>query len=380
MIFHDLRFLPSIVFYVQKIIKEYQRVSILLNPQNHIFLLNRSSQSSDKVKSVIQLLGVCIKILKTHFILLGFSISSLIACSHQVRMPSSLSTDYHLSKEAGYLETQKLINENLSSKGKNKSTEETNALLIKKQDDLLIAAIDIETREKVLSSIHRIKDTQSTMVAINEENLSSNELVILVHGLYFENFGTEFLRPLIYLNQNKVNSYFFKWSNHKKMEDNASDFTKHILSLSQKYPEKKINIFSYCAGGIVTLFSMNQLLKTPEVYNRIQFHTVATPLHGYGAPKMAQVGIPIWGHSTITIGRGALQFLNKKTFESCQQWVNSNCELDKHACESKGVLPQMGPVHLDDKINICLNSKMIIFNNENHLSILNKVFFEIFKD
>ena len=295
-------------------------------------------------------------------------------------MPSSLMNDYHLSKEAGYQEAQEMINAHLSAGDKKKNIEEINNQIIDKQNKLSMNAIDVQTREKVLSSIHRIKDSSLSMVPINEENLSSNEMVILVHGLYFETFDTEFLRPLIYLNQNKMNSYFFKWSNHKKMDDNATEFTNHILTLSKKYPEKKITIFSYCAGGIVTLFSMNQLYKTPDIYNRIHIHTVATPLHGYGAPKMAQIGIPIWGHSTITIGRGAHQFLSKKTFENCQQWVNSNCHLDKHACEYKGVLPQMGPVHLDDKINICQNTKMIIYNNENHPSILNKAFFEIYKD
>lgn len=51
---------------------------------------------------------------------------------------------------------------------------------------------------------------------------------------------------------------------------------------------------------MIALMAMDNL-RQEEIYERIHFHTAATPLFGYKAPKVAAIGIPFVGKGNINL-------------------------------------------------------------------------------
>jgi hypothetical protein len=227
-------------------------------------------------------------------------------------------------------------------------------------------------RNKVENLIKAIKDSKQDIIAINENE--EGDPILLVQGLDFREFPSEWIIPMHSLMGKKRSSYFFKYSKYDSIETNRNKLLQVIQQLKSKHPGKELTVVGYSAGGVIALDALDKMTASKQDEN-INFITVAAPVFGYNAPKLAFLGAPFVGMTSIEVGRGIYNKLKIKRFEKCLQWITTSCERDPHACSREGNNPQTGK----DKTSVC-NSKPILINDEGHASVLNRAISEIFKE
>lgn len=232
------------------------------------------------------------------------------------------------------------------------------------------------SQQKDLTEVmNKLQKSEKTFIELIK---GEGEPVLLVNGLrHMEDpIPAEWMKPLHKLIQLKQMSYFYKWDKHKSLEENSSELKVIIVNILNNHPEKNLKIVGYSAGGVITLLTMDSLVNDP-IAKRIYFHTIASPLYGYGAPAIANIASRFAGKSSIQIGMGSDKKLIHKKLNNCTHWVTTNCELDKHSCTKKGINPQLGLVNLNTAPLPCGEENIKRIQNESHASVLNAVFDEI---
>lgn len=167
---------------------------------------------------------------------------------------------------------------------------------------------------------------------------------------------------------NEHHSYLHKWSNRTGLEKNRELFLASITLLLNKYPDQKITIFGYSAGGAISLMALDSLSDSLAM-KRIFLHTVASPFFGFEAPTQAYVASPFVGRGRIEIGIGAYSFMKTKSFPNCHHWVTTNCSLDKNSCPGEKINPQTGPLNGTVEMP-CGNSEVTKIDDETHTSVI----------
>lgn len=192
--------------------------------------------------------------------------------------------------------------------------------------------------------------------------------LLIVHGVDFADYPGEWIAPFNELIQQKTHSYLHKWSTRKGLIENRDLLLKSIRTLLKKFPQERLTIFGYSAGGAISLLALDALLGTPAM-DRVYLHTVASPFFGFEAPKRAYVAAPIVGKGRIELGIGAYSFMKNKNFSNCHHWVTTNCALDKNSCDQRTINPQTGA--LDGSQDMpCGNSEMTKIDDETHTSVI----------
>lgn len=222
--------------------------------------------------------------------------------------------------------------------------------------------------------IEKIKNSKEPLVQIVD---NEGDPVLFVNGIDFREFPHEWIQPFQKLLTKKQLSYFFKWDKFNSIEKNRDDLVKTIKELHEKYPDKKLTVVGYSAGGVITLLAIDTLTDE-NISNNVIAHTVASPLFGYRAPLLAMIGAPFVGKSSIQIGRGNSDKLTHKKLNNCHHWTTTNCEMDQHTCENDKLNPQLGMNSTGSDLP-CGNDNITKLNDESHASVLNRVFDEIVK-
>ncbi len=261
------------------------------------------------------------------------------------------------------------LSKELSRSEKSKKAE----VLKKSQFDSFVNELSIEERKSLNDVFFKIKNSQSTLTQMIQ---GSGNPVLLIHGLDFENFPFEYLRPIHSLIGRQRNSFAFRWNKRDSIDKNSDQLIESLKKIMDLFPDHEVTVFAYSAGGGVALLALDKI-KEDSFYSKISLHTIASPIYGYGAPDGAFIAIPFVGSSTIAIGKGINKKLIHSKLNQCHHWINTNCELDHHTCEYKGINPQLGPVASDVKNLPCGSENTTLFNDENHASILNRVFFQV---
>ena len=256
---------------------------------------------------------------------------------------------------------------NISSSKLKELQKENNALEVAESKKFL-AELSDEKRNHINKLVKLIKESKSSLIPLVE---TEGAPVLLVQGLDFQEFPFEWIKPFAHVTDKKQLSYFFKWSKFDSLEKNSDELKKVIQSLLEKHKKERLLIVGYSAGGVLTTHAMSKLRDDPAA-DRIDFHTISSPLYGYNAPIFALFGIPFAGKTAIEIGMGPFEKLKKKKFSNCYHWINLNCEKDMHACDMYKMKPFTGAVGTNRDMP-CGNENVTEFDNEGHGSILNVV-------
>ncbi len=307
----------------------------------------------------------------------------LASCSHteSMREVSSINqeqnSNYSLERDTQYAIDLANFNEVLLSKELNKkSKKKVLETMRANQFNSFLSTLSTTEYTALNNTLNKIKDSKEPLTQMVSGEGSP---VLLIHGLYYEDFASEFLRPIHSLIGKKRNSYFYKWDKRFSIEKHRDQFIEAIKTILNKHPDQKLTIIAYCAGGIIATLALYKIYDE-EISKRIYLHTMASPFFGYNAPNMAFMGVPFVGSTTIAIGKGAYKKFIHPKLKECHNWINTNCELDQHACDYKGMNPELGPSFQEIKNPPCGIENTTTFNDENHGSIINRVFFEIMRD
>lgn len=150
------------------------------------------------------------------------------------------------------------------------------------------------------------------------------------------------------------------------MAQNASNLEYTIEKIRKKFPERKIEIIGYSAGGAVAMkYLSNTLAKNRPGIN---VTTVASPIFGYGAPKFIR-------HFSKAINIEFAIGLNHKfsnLVNQCTHYTTLICNNDIHACERAGVHPQLGAIESMGEAMPCGKENLYIFPEDTHYSILTR--------
>lgn len=247
-----------------------------------------------------------------------------------------------------------------------------------------IDALNVETAHAYLNRLNfndrhileklikTIKDSYANLIPINEND--EGDPILFVQGLDFREFPSEWIIPLHSMIGKKRSSYFFKYSKYDSIETNRNKLLTEIENIKSKHKGKELTVVGYSAGGVIALDALDTMTENKSVDN-LKLVTVASPIFGYNAPKLAFLGAPFVGMTSIEIGRGIYEKLKTKKFEKCAQWITTSCERDPHACTRDGNNPQLGK----EQTFVC-KSKPVLINDEGHASVLNRAISEITKD
>ncbi len=229
-----------------------------------------------------------------------------------------------------------------------------------------------DSMDQLLVKIHTSKDSLISLVE------ADGDPILLVNGIGNHEFPIEWIKPFHKLLDRKLLSYYFKWDKSLSLDTHSDELLTITRSLLEKHRGKKLTIIAYSAGGVITTLAMDQLADDP-IAQQIHFHTVAAPLFGYGAPAWTKVASLFFGKSNIEIGIGNYQKLTHKNLNQCTHWVTTNCEMDKHSCDSQEINPQLGPTKNQSSELPCGPAFTKRFHDEGHSSVLNRAFSEIIK-
>lgn len=215
--------------------------------------------------------------------------------------------------------------------------------------------------EALLDKVHELPLGMTKILKGNDDP------IVLVHGLEPTHLQVEWIRPITKLIEQEKNVYFYKWDKFKTLKENQMLLVNEIKIILRNAP--RMTLVGHSVGGVIALFA-HDLLQETHMASRVELHTIASPIFGYDAPALAVLGIPFVGSTTIEIGMGAFKNLKHHKMNSCTHWVNTNCEMDKHACvNKKNFTAQLKVVDMP-----CGNENIRYFSEETHNSILNKVF------
>ena len=283
-------------------------------------------------------------------------------------------TSYTIENDSNYQSEVLEQNEIYLSKSLNKKEKRVAIeLLKKKQFNSFINSLAPNDQYIIQTLFQEMADSHSYLLKIID---GTGSPIVLINGLDIENFPFEYIRPIKRLIDDNRKTFAFRWSKKESIENNSQNLIDAFKTLKKEFPNQKITVFAYSAGGAVAIVALDKILEN-DIFKDITFHTIASPLYGYGAPIGALFAVPFVGSSTIAIGRGIYKKINHSHFKQCFQWINTNCELDQHACDYDGINPQLGLGINSPNISLCGTENTTLFRDENHASILNKAFFEV---
>ncbi len=199
--------------------------------------------------------------------------------------------------------------------------------------------------------------------------------LLIIHGIDFAPYPEEWVGPFKSLITSGKHAYLHKWTYRKGLEENRDLFIESIQKLHAKFPDEKITIFGYSAGGAISLLALDKLSQTP-LMEQIYLHTIASPFFGFEAPSHAYIGAPFAGKGRIEIGIGAITFMKNKSFNNCHHWVTTNCSLDKNSCPQKKINPQTGLLSGLSEMP-CGNDEVSSIDDETHTSVIQRVLDQI---
>lgn len=216
------------------------------------------------------------------------------------------------------------------------------------------------SEEKAIAVLKQVHEAPMGMTRILE---GQGIPLVLVHGIDPSPAQPEWIKPIAKLIDLEKNVYFYKWDKFKTLKENQKLLADAIKEIQEEAPQ--LTLVGYSAGGVISIFAHDELQD-----DRIELHTVASPIFGYDAPSTAVFGIPFVGSTTIEIGMGAYKKLKHTRLNSCHHWINTTCELDKHACVNKKLFSAQSRIFAMP----CGSENTKSFAEETHESILNKVF------
>jgi len=236
-----------------------------------------------------------------------------------------------------------------------------------------------ELQRQILGSMELIESSPRGLVPLSSGAGSKGLVFLFVDGLSWG--GYPWYKPLALIQRYQSRAYLFKRNESDSLRAASQDLADQVGRLHSQYPDRKIIIIGYCTGGVITAYTVANLL-TPSLKESVYFHTVASPLAGYGAPAIANIAKPFVGKMTIDIGRGVLKDLPPGT-QRCHQWITANCGLDIHACKSRGEYPQMiGEENRNNILNertLCGPENTTLFDDETHATIFSRVIEYVFQ-
>ncbi|MCY3885296.1 MAG: hypothetical protein OXG24_10345 [Gammaproteobacteria bacterium] len=122
-----------------------------------------------------------------------------------------------------------------------------------------------------------------------EQTLSpQNDVLIAIHG--FGAHGYEWVYPLLTLDNEKLDTYFFRWAWGRPTERAEKLFLNEFKEMHSSRGEslKKVHVVAHSCGGTVI---MSVLESLPKDMN-FEVHVVASPLGGLGIFTVCDVDLP----------------------------------------------------------------------------------------
>ncbi len=234
------------------------------------------------------------------------------------------------------------------------------------QDALkFLGTLPKEKKNRVLQLLKAYRKSKAGFVEIP----GTGTPIILVHGMGdMDQFPFHWAKPLTRALDTKRPVLLFRWSQFGIMRNTEKLLENKVHKLVKD--GKDVEIIGYSAGGDISLLALEGMAKSGDSAH-VQLHTIASPMYGYGATLASYVASPFVGPTTIQIGRGIRADIQHHF--DCTHWINTNCDLDIHACKRTDVSqsPEFGP-------DMPCGTKKF-FKDETHRSILDRATAEIFK-
>ncbi len=231
---------------------------------------------------------------------------------------------------------------------------------------LILFSVKLGLAQSLEEKIRLMETTRKTLTLVQK---GEGMPLLLLNGLDdSDHFSALWSQPLSRLIETGRPLYLFKWSTRDPLNLSRDRLITAIKSLLKD--EQTLHILGYSVGGAIALLAQEKL--SLALNSRLQLYTVASPIYGYEAPKIADLAAPFVGAARIEIGQGIRNRLTHK-YRNCIQWITTNCRLDKHACKQGKTYPEMGIENNQDP----LCSERRYFDNETHVSILDRAVREI---
>jgi len=228
-----------------------------------------------------------------------------------------------------------------------------------------LQSLTVFERAKLDKILARVSSSKNDLIPIVTTQ-DSEHVFLCVRGLgditypWYETF-------LMAINSRDT-VYFFRWYKRSTVDQNVESLEKSLNELRLRYPEKKIKVVGYSAGGVLGSIALSKT-RNPFLTKKIELHTIASPLQGYSFGKHSMLGSVFAGNTTVNLGIGLQNEIKPHNLGNCHQWITTNCALDIHACDRKGKWPQL--------LQICSKANIHFFGNDSHTSILPKVMSKI---
>lgn len=246
-----------------------------------------------------------------------------------------------------------------------------------------LSTLNANERRIVLDAIHDVRSSTEDLIPLMNSEVGEprkDEDVFLIIQGYDLNDLFVFYEPFHVLWQQQRLTYFYRWSVHKSMNENANLLNMSLMSLAAQYSGHKIVVIAYSSGGVVALAAMDRLRSSRNrIADTVYIHTIASPVFGFNAPPfVTYFGAPFVGIASAEMGIGVYDRLVNRPFSGCENWITTSCDLDVIACRAKGhvMYPQTGKITAKQELP-CGNWNAHYFDNESHTTILARVVREV---
>jgi hypothetical protein len=204
------------------------------------------------------------------------------------------------------------------------------------------ATLTAEQRTEIDELMRSLRISRDALNEVSASPVSAGTPVfLLVHGLGLGGESDAWQRPIREIRKRGLQAYFFKWSKWRSLTRSADRLVAAIEEIRELHPGRKIVVVAHCSGGVIGLMALSRIQPWAE-RSEVFLHTTASPVFGYQAPLIAYAGAPFVGKATIELGRGSRDRIGGAKLQGCMNWINTRCDLDKHACLREGVSPQAG--------------------------------------
>lgn len=199
---------------------------------------------------------------------------------------------------------------------------------------------------------------------------------VFIHGMSPGKTPEAWVKPLDWALQQNRPVYFFKWDNDRSIPA-ISDTFAEALKMVMADHSQNITLIGHSVGGVIAYLAFEQL--PPELQQRVDLHTVASPFNGYGAPGFFAFLTTLgWGRAAGDTAGGMLpHHEGPLPALACHRWVTTNCRLDKHACSKFNQFPQTGDADGTTPMP-CPLGEVTYLDHDTHSSAVFTVFQELF--
>jgi hypothetical protein len=202
-------------------------------------------------------------------------------------------------------------------------------------------------QERVSGSLDKLRKQKNRVVELSQPK-GRAPVFLLLQGVFLGE-AYEWYRPLAKLLPSGAGVYFITLDGKRSADYKSRLVEEVIVELLRSYPDRRLEVIGFSAGGLPGLLAWQRLLRREDVnLSTAWLHTVASPIMGYPRiPKLATYLVRRFTNQQFLhdLMTGITWQLKDGPFARCTNHITTDCSHDVHACPLFGtsVSAQVSP-------------------------------------